>query len=156
MPGCEICLCVQAYPGAKYACVCRLDPGLGTGTLLGTPPWNRGGAEALLEPPSNSSPHPKQHWPSVRTVGPTGRPGERCACGWCTLCMRRALRTARHGAASKHATMRARSSNACKWLTPDGRCSIVVHLCAASRPASVCRAAWPAYPLRGPARLSAA
>ena len=41
------------------------------------------------------------HRPSVRTDGPTGRPrpGERCANGWCT-CMDRALRTARHGAAS--------------------------------------------------------
>ena len=47
--------------------------------------------------------------PSVRTDGPTGRPGERCASGWCT-CMDRALRTARHFAASgvrAYATMRA-------------------------------------------------
>jgi len=52
--------------------------------------------------------------PSVRTDGPTGRPGECCANGWCT-CMDRALRTARHGAASgvrAYATMRARCSNA--------------------------------------------
>ena len=54
------------------------------------------------------------HGPSVRTDGPTGRPGECCANGWCT-CMDRALRTARRFAASgvrAYATMRARCSNA--------------------------------------------
>ena len=74
------------------------------------------------------------HGPSVRTDGPTGRPGECCASGWCT-CMDRALRTARHGAASgvrAYATMRARCSNArggglalrCKWT--DDRCSFAL------------------------------
>ena len=70
------------------------------------------------------------HGPSVRTDGPTGRPGECCASGWCT-CMDRALRTARHGAASgvrAYATMRARCSNArggaCTWT--DDRCSFAL------------------------------
>ena len=69
--------------------------------------------------------------PSItRTDGPTGRPGECCASGWCT-CMDRALRTARHGAASgvrAYATMRARCSNArggaCTWT--DDRCSFAL------------------------------
>ena len=56
------------------------------------------------------------------------------------FCMSRTLGTVRYGALLAAPAIPANLH---------GCCSIVVHMCAASRPASVRHAAWPAYPLRG-------
>ena len=65
------------------------------------------------------------------------------------FCMCRTLGDVRCGALLAAAAIPSRPMVGIRILL-HGCCSIVVHMCAASRPASVRHAAWPAYPLRGP------